>query len=251
VLRRLQRFASEIGFAALPALAAAALHLAIVTWRREVLNTSYGAWNTRDIAWMVPAGYLLVFAVCALPLAVVASVRRRGLSQRARVWFWSTITVFAVLLLFTRVHSAAWLVVALSVGYQVSAWATRHAAAWGRARRLSSIALGVGFVVFAGSTLVRRAWHERKMLTALPDASASAPNVLLIIWDTARAQNMSLYGYGRPTTPFLDSLARHAVVFDHAYSTAPWTLPSHASMLTGQYPATLSANWRRRLDCLI
>src|SRR5687768_12619886 len=79
---RFRRAAWEVAFAAVPALIAAALHLAVVTWRREVLNTAHWDWNTRDIGWIVPAGYLVVFSVCALPLALIAGVRRSGLPAR-------------------------------------------------------------------------------------------------------------------------------------------------------------------------
>ena len=248
VTGRLRRAAWEVAFAAVPALIAAALHLAVVTWRREVLNTAHWDWNTRDIGWIVPAGYLLVFSVCALLPAVIAGVRRAGLPARARIWFWTALVVFSVLLLFTRVHSLAWLLIALGLGFQTASLAVAHPVAWRRMVRGAGMALAVGFLSYATITLVRRAWEERAMLARIPTAPGDAPNVLLIIWDTARAQNMSLYGYGRPTTPFLDSLAAHAVVFEQAYSTAPWTLPSHATMLTGEYPSALTADWTTRLD---
>jgi arylsulfatase A-like enzyme len=61
----------------------------------------------------------------------------------------------------------------------------------------------------------------------------AVPNIILIVMDTARASSMSLYGYDRSTTPRLKELAEDAVVFDHATSSAPWTLPSHASLFTG------------------
>ena len=245
---RLRRFAAELGFGIVSALVAAALHLLIVTVRREAFGTLHWDWNARDIAWMVPSGYLLVFTLCALPLGMIAAVRRNGLPTRARVWFWSALVVFSALLLFARVHSYAWLLVALGAGYQVAAWATAHPQAWARGVRRVGSALGGVFVVLAAATIARRAQHERRLLANVPDAAADAPNVLLIIWDTVRAQNLSLYGYARPTTPFLDSLARHAVVFDRAYATAPWTLPSHASMLTGQYADAQSGDWTTPLD---
>lgn len=59
------------------------------------------------------------------------------------------------------------------------------------------------------------------------------PNIILIVMDTTRASNMSLYGYHRSTTPNLEQFASDAVVFTHALSSAPWTLPSHASLFTG------------------
>lgn len=60
---------------------------------------------------------------------------------------------------------------------------------------------------------------------------------ILISIDALRADHLGLYGYPEPTSPFLDELARRAVVFDHAFAQIPSTLPSHMSMFTGLYPA--------------
>jgi arylsulfatase A-like enzyme len=62
------------------------------------------------------------------------------------------------------------------------------------------------------------------------------PNLILVSLDTLRADRIGCYGYERATTPGLDELAREGVLFETAVTTAPWTLPSHASMLTGLYP---------------
>jgi arylsulfatase A-like enzyme len=62
-------------------------------------------------------------------------------------------------------------------------------------------------------------------------------NLILIVVDTLRADHMGLHGYGRATTPELDRFAsERAVVFENARSTAPWTKPSVASILTGLDP---------------
>jgi arylsulfatase A-like enzyme/Tfp pilus assembly protein PilF len=61
-------------------------------------------------------------------------------------------------------------------------------------------------------------------------------NVLLITLDTTRADHIGCYGYQSARTTAIDALAEHGVTFDNAYVTAPLTLPSHASMLTGLYP---------------
>ena len=71
--------------------------------------------------------------------------------------------------------------------------------------------------------------------------------MLLIVWDTVRAGNLSLHGYGRPTTPNLDRLARRGVRFDLAFSTSSWTLPSHASLFTGRWPHELGVDWKSPL----
>jgi arylsulfatase A-like enzyme len=61
-------------------------------------------------------------------------------------------------------------------------------------------------------------------------------NVLLVIVDTARADHFSTFGYLRPTSPNLDRLAAEGQRFDSAWSQSPWTLPSIATILTGQPP---------------
>jgi arylsulfatase A-like enzyme len=64
------------------------------------------------------------------------------------------------------------------------------------------------------------------------------PHVLLVTLDTTRADHLGLYGYQRPTSPNLDELARRAVVYERAYSVSSWTLPAHASLFTGRFPAS-------------
>jgi arylsulfatase A-like enzyme/Flp pilus assembly protein TadD len=61
-------------------------------------------------------------------------------------------------------------------------------------------------------------------------------NVLLITFDTTRADHLGCYGGNAEVTPTLDSLAAGGVLFEQALATAPITLPSHASMLTGMTP---------------
>lgn len=68
------------------------------------------------------------------------------------------------------------------------------------------------------------------------------PNIVWVVWDTARADHLSLYGYEKPTTPFLDEWARDARVFEDCTSSSSWTVPSHASMFTGLLPAEHGAD---------
>ncbi|MDD3493458.1 MAG: sulfatase [Candidatus Thermoplasmatota archaeon] len=63
------------------------------------------------------------------------------------------------------------------------------------------------------------------------------PNVLWITVDALRRDGLSCYGDGRHISPFIDGLAEQAIVYDRAFATAPWTLPSVASMFTGLYPS--------------
>jgi arylsulfatase A-like enzyme len=58
--------------------------------------------------------------------------------------------------------------------------------------------------------------------------------VILIGVDTLRADHLGTYGYERPTSPFLDTLAEQGVVFERTFATSSWTLPSFASIFTGR-----------------
>jgi len=60
--------------------------------------------------------------------------------------------------------------------------------------------------------------------------------VLLIVADGLRADHVAEAGYDRDTTPFLDALAAEGVSFRQAYSTAPWLMPAHVSVVTGCDP---------------
>jgi arylsulfatase A-like enzyme len=68
-----------------------------------------------------------------------------------------------------------------------------------------------------------------------------ARNVILITCDTLRPDRLGVYGCDRPTSPRLDAFAREAVVFDTAYSSAPWTRPALSSLMTGRYPEEVGA----------
>jgi arylsulfatase A-like enzyme len=61
--------------------------------------------------------------------------------------------------------------------------------------------------------------------------------VVLVSIDTLRADHLGFYGYPRETSPNLDRLSLESAVFDDAMSSSPWTLPAHASLLTGLYPS--------------
>lgn len=60
--------------------------------------------------------------------------------------------------------------------------------------------------------------------------------IVVISIDTLRADRLPVYGYAGGRTPAIDAFATDAIVFDRAYAHAPQTLPSHASMFTGQLP---------------
>jgi arylsulfatase A-like enzyme len=64
------------------------------------------------------------------------------------------------------------------------------------------------------------------------------PNVIFIVLDTHRVDRLGCYGYGRDTSPNLDAYAKTSTLFERAIAPAQWTIPSHASMFSGEFPAT-------------
>jgi arylsulfatase A-like enzyme len=68
-----------------------------------------------------------------------------------------------------------------------------------------------------------------------PDPTPSSPNIIVVMVDTLRADHMSLYGYQRSTTPFIDEFASDAIVFERARSQAACTFPSVNSLFTSRY----------------
>lgn len=60
------------------------------------------------------------------------------------------------------------------------------------------------------------------------------PNIILVVFDTLRLDSLGCYG-GETPTPNIDKFAAEAMKFDNAISPSPWTLPTHASLITGRY----------------
>jgi arylsulfatase A-like enzyme len=216
------------------ALVAALLTLAGARAARLGFSVFRWGWDSRDIPWVAPLGYLVVFAPIGILLLLFALIRP-GPSFRIAAFVWVTLVLFSFLLLFPQVHGYAWLAVAIGAGLQLSrVLGKREESTIWWAQRLV-VVLGVtavtcGLVIVGGRRL-----SERRQLDALPATKEGAPNVLLVILDTVRWKSLSLYGFELPTTPSLEQWAKRGVVFDQAYVTAPWTLPSHASMFTGRY----------------
>ena len=101
-------------------------------------------------------------------------------------------------------------------------------------RRRASTRLLVLLVVggaFASAVVLALSWLAR-------EPSPSRPRVVVFLsLDTLRPDHLGTYGHVRATSPVLDALADRGVVFEDAWSTAPWTLPAHATMFTGLYPS--------------
>jgi arylsulfatase A-like enzyme len=78
----------------------------------------------------------------------------------------------------------------------------------------------------------------------VPEQRSAGRNLVLVVIDTLRADELGAYGGSRRVTPNLDALAERSVRFAQLHSPAPWTLPSMASLMTGLQPQTHGAGRR-------
>jgi arylsulfatase A-like enzyme len=192
--------------------------------------------------WLSPLANLAFFVVIGLLLAVAIM-----LAPRATGWFGPRLLcacmILPVLLVAEpRIYSVAWLVV--SFGF--AAWLVpvfwRYRTAVRTWLRWSfPFMLGLVFVI--ASFVFGADWLARSRESGRPMPPDNSPNILFIVLDTVRADRLSLYGYARPTTPNLEQLSKRGIRFGNARATAPWTLPSHASMFTGHWPHDVGAQW--------
>ncbi|HEX4935526.1 MAG TPA: sulfatase [Gemmatimonadaceae bacterium] len=239
--------ARPFAIAVIAAIWAGGLHAAIIGVKHAVL--AQFVWSSRDVLWMAPLGYLALFGALAVPLAIVAALRPRWMPAGAVLFIFAALTAFSIGLLFPRIHWLASLALALGAGFRLAQWAGDDASRRARrAWRWATAALGL--VILLGGAAMRgtRAAREARAIAGATAASPEAPNVLYIILDTVRARSMGIYGGPAATTPELARLAGEGALFRHAFATAPWTLPSHATLLTGKDVAALDAAWLVPLD---
>src|SRR4051812_48876737 len=94
-------------------------------------------------------------------------------------------------------------------------------------RRKWGVCLGIGLIVAIAGIGYRSLGQPKPKMKM---------NLILVTLDTTRADHLGCYGYEAALTPILDGLAQRGVLFERAYTPAPFTLPAHASIHTGLYP---------------
>jgi arylsulfatase A-like enzyme len=221
----------------------------VLRWRLDGQQLNGGLYLT----WMPAGGNLVVFLPVALVLLGLRQAWPRSwprlITPRSASAVFAGLALLAALQPFVGLlGNLAVTLLVLGVGVQASRVLGARWPGFRRFLRPAVPALLGLLLVMAIGIEGRYRWLERRALAALPTAPAGTPNVLLLILDTVRAENLSVYGYRLPTTPGLVRLAQDGVRFGRAYSTAPWTLPSHASVMTGRWSHEVSGNWHTPLD---
>ena len=227
-------------------LAGGALHVLWYLADRYALHRL--GFNGSDTLWMAPVSYVLLLALPGILFLVLLMLSPRPVVWRIMVFICSWIALFSAGLLLPELRTSALFVLTIGVASAVTvAVGPSPERRIPLLRRFAAFMLGLtalGAFYARGIPPLAERWQ----LAHLSAAQAGAPNVLFLVIDTQRAENLSLYGYMLPTSPHLDSLARESTVFDWAISPAPWTLPSHASMFSGRPAGQLSARWFRPFD---
>jgi len=201
--------------------------------------------------WMAPLTDLGIMLAIGLVLLLVRRVRPQWVTPWRVLFVYLFMGVLMVLLSMRMLQQTMWisvLLLTLGISFQLTRWLHRRWSGllkWMRRTTLPLILIWSGIVWLAFGS---KYGDEADAIAALPDPPQGVPNVLLITLDTVRAENLSLYGYDRETTPLLEELAASSTVFEMAYATSPYTLPTHASLFTGHYPHALSCDWTTPLN---
>jgi arylsulfatase A-like enzyme len=202
---------------------------------------------SEDFVWMAPLALLLVTLAGVLPLALVGRAWQTHRMHTLARFFAATVVFLNLLLLVPRLGHPAAAVLAMGFAVQTTRLVSIHLAGTARLVRRSTPWLVACFVA-CGYVMWVSLRPPSGPTATTPAESAVGPNIVIVTLDTVRAANLSLYGYTRRTTPHLERLGARGLVFDRAFSTAPWTLPSHGSMFTGRWPHELSATYTTALD---
>jgi arylsulfatase A-like enzyme len=188
-----------------------------------------------------------LMGVAGLVVAIVNGIRPGGVTLRALAWQLGSLSTWFALLRMP-LYGVCTLLLAAGLGRPISA----AVVAFSRHPRASRSALagllGVLIVLAALSSGRQAVRNSRAAAVAAAAPHPGARNVVLIVWDTVRASNLSLYGYPRPTTPNLMAWARKGVRYILALAPATWTYPSHSCFFTGRWPYQLNSQWNSALD---
>lgn len=205
--------------------------LELLTWRLQ--NRAY--WY--ETLWIAPLVDVILFSLAGLALALIGFPLRKKIPvNKISLFLFSFLAVFdwVFIILFGRISLLPILILAAGASVQVfNVLSKREQAFEQKVQRslkwLASAGIAIFLIVQGGG------WVNEKLKTSQLRDNADAPNVIVIVVDTLRADHLSSYGYSRVTSPFIDSLAAQGVLFENAISPSSWTQPSHASMLTGRY----------------
>ena len=189
---------------------------------------------SKEILWISPVVDLVFYVSIACAVMLVSRALPRIPSLRVLVFILTFLTAYDWLLVTGRLYKRACLLLALGIAVACVRWLKSHEGSAVRFWKRSSPVLFAVFLVLIVGIEGGKRLHESHATSNLPSAAPGSPNILLIVIDTLRADHVSSYGYSRQTTPQIDKLAKQGVLFENAIAPSSWSLPSHASLVTGR-----------------
>jgi hypothetical protein len=205
-----------------------------------------------QFVWMTPVADVLLFIVPGLFLWFLAACWPRLVSFGFATFVFTFVGSLSLLLIYPRLNNYAVLLLAAGIAVQSTRILGRYPEGFHLlVRRTTGWMVGLVFGLFMALT----GWEwmvHRNAVASLTPGTTHAPNVLLIVLDTVRAQSLSLHGYSRATTPNLEKLAATGVTFHRAIATSPWTTPSQIqsfrrrSRAPGHDPPDVSGDSQRQ-----
>src|SRR5262245_7816950 len=200
----------------------------------------------RDFPWTVPVAHAVLLLIPGAAIAAVSRLRPRFVSMRAASWRFAVFAIWAALRRLP-LYGVCTLLLAAGLGRPIGAAVASRAWHPRRVRHTLAGLLGL-LAVLAALSSGRWAIREHLAVAGLPPAPPGARNLVLIVWDTVRAYNLSAYGYPRNTAANLARCARQGVLYNLAVAPAPWTYPSHSTFFTGEWPFKLNSQWKFGLN---
>ncbi len=178
-----------------------------------------------SITMYIWAAVVFTGAVCWNIILRKATRNRRSLAWPATITVSALISVAAVIL---RWPMVAGIYLRLISGILILS----HGIIWFITRYWRPSLPAMGKYVLIATSLVLAG----QTIWFVNDPPPKIPNIIMVLWDAARADRMSIYGYEEETTPFLESLDQDMLLFENAHSSANYTFASHASIFTGRAP---------------
>ncbi len=188
---------------------------------------------SKEILWISPVVDLCFFLLIATIVALTSQIFPRLAPVRVLACILVFLAGYDWLMLTGHFYRRAALIFALGASVAFARWIRNHESGTAHFWKRSAPLLVGLLLLLIGAIEGGKRWSERRAVSHLPPARPGSPNVLLILVDTLRADHLSSYGYSRPTSPKIDQLARQGVTFENAIAASSWSLPSHASLVTG------------------
>ena len=198
---------------------------------------------SESILWAAPLVDIAAFLIVAAAVVALGLLLPRPIGQRGRRLLIGALVflgVFATLDTLGVLYSwSVFLVAAGATAVALGKLRGREAGLTASLRRRAPLvpAALLGLFVLATSWTHGR---EARVVRSLPAFAEGAANVLFIVLDTVRRDSVE---EERELTPTIQQLAARGTRYTNAWATSSWSLPSHATLLTGRHPHEHGADW--------